>query len=70
MNRIILAAIVAGFLALAAVAIYFKTPSPAPFDRAAAIETAAAYDTRILRDKFGTPHIYGARDADVAFGLA
>ena len=24
---------------------------------------------RILRDKFGIPHVYGATDADVAFGL-
>lgn len=28
------------------------------------------YDVRILRDSFGVPHVYGKRDADVAFGLA
>jgi penicillin amidase/acyl-homoserine-lactone acylase len=39
------------------------------FDRAA-IETARAYDARVIRDRFGVPHIYGERDADVAFGLA
>lgn len=27
-------------------------------------------DVRILRDRFGVPHVYGKRDADVAFGLA
>lgn len=27
------------------------------------------YDVRVLRDSFGVPHIYGKRDADVAFGL-
>lgn len=57
-------------VAIAAAALYFKTPGPAPFDRAAARETAKSYDARIIRDKFGVPHIYGARDADVAFGLA
>lgn len=64
----LLAAVAA--LAIAGAAFYLKTPAPAPFDRAAAIEAAAAYDARIIRDKWGVPHIYGARDADVAFGLA
>jgi len=27
------------------------------------------YDVEIIRDRFGVPHLYGARDADVAFGL-
>ncbi len=30
---------------------------------------AARYDARIIRDRFGVPHIYGARDVDVGFGL-
>jgi acyl-homoserine-lactone acylase len=51
-------------------ALYLKTPAPAAFDRAAAIDAAAAYDARVIRDRFGVPHIYGKRDADVAFGLA
>ncbi len=55
---------------LIAAGFYLKTPSPAPFDREAAIAAAAQYDARIIRDEFGVPHIYGARDADVAFGLA
>lgn len=46
------------------------TPAPDSFDRARAIEIASAYDARIIRDQFGVPHIYGQRDADVAFGLA
>ncbi len=53
-----------------AAALYFKTPAPAPFDRKAAIVAADAYDVRVIRDRFGVPHIYGERDADVAFGLA
>lgn len=52
-----------------AAAFYLWTPS-ASFDAAAAIKAAAGYDARIIRDKFGVPHIYGKRDADVAFGLA
>lgn len=29
----------------------------------------AKYDVRILRDKWGVPHVFGKRDADTAFGL-
>ncbi len=50
--------------------IYLSTPEPEPFDRQKAIDAAKSYDARIIRDKWGVPHIYGARDADVAFGLA
>jgi acyl-homoserine-lactone acylase len=32
--------------------------------------TSAGYDVRIIRDSFGVPHIYGKRNADVAYGLA
>ncbi|HOY80043.1 MAG TPA: penicillin acylase family protein, partial [Hyphomonadaceae bacterium] len=42
----------------------------AAFDAATARSIAAAYDARIIRDKFGVPHIYGKRNADVAYGLA
>ena len=31
---------------------------------------AAGWDVRILRDTWGVPHVFGARDADVAYGLA
>ena len=57
-------------IALLGVAIWLWTPAPAAFDRQAAIDAAKAYDARIIRDRFGVPHIYGTRDADVAFGLA
>ena len=36
----------------------------------AAITEAAQYDTEIIRDAYGVPHIYGKRDVDVAFGLS
>jgi penicillin amidase/acyl-homoserine-lactone acylase len=32
--------------------------------------TGSGYEARIIRDAFGVPHIYGKRNADVAFGLA
>ncbi len=51
------------------VAFWLWTPSPPRFDVDAARSAAKAYDSRIIRDKWGVPHIYGARDADVAFGL-
>ncbi len=57
-------------LALAGAAAWLWTPPAPRFDAPAAIEAAKAYDARIIRDKWGVPHIYGARDADVAFGLA
>ena len=34
------------------------------------LATAERYDTEILRDDWGVPHIYGETDADAAFGLA
>jgi len=33
------------------------------------IPAAGKYDVKILRDIWGVPHIYGKRDADVAYGL-
>ncbi len=36
----------------------------------AAPPTPAAYDVRIVRDRFGVPHLFGKRDADVSYGLA
>ena len=37
---------------------------------AAAPPPARTYDTRIVRDEFGVPHIFGTTDADTAYGLA
>ncbi|MEL6359805.1 MAG: penicillin acylase family protein [Pseudomonadota bacterium] len=50
--------------------IYLWTPSPRQFDADAARAKAESYSARIIRDRFGVPHIYGTRNADVAFGLA
>ncbi|MEE9347810.1 MAG: penicillin acylase family protein [Robiginitomaculum sp.] len=44
-----------------------------PLPQNASQETLAAgaksFDAEIVRDKWGVPHIYGARDADASFGL-
>lgn len=57
-------------LGMIAVIVYLWTPTPQQFDREAALRSAMAYDARIVRDAYGVPHIFGERDADVAFGLA
>lgn len=44
-------------------------PERAHFHAAPLLAAAADYDARIVRDEFGIPHIYGKRDADVAYGL-
>jgi len=46
-----------------------RMSQPKPPDRATLIAKARQYDVHILRDKFGVPHVIGARDLDVAFGF-
>ena len=40
------------------------------YDPAALRAPAAGYGAEIARDRWGVPHVFGRRDADVAFGLA
>ncbi|MBY0423584.1 MAG: penicillin acylase family protein, partial [Parvularculaceae bacterium] len=63
---------IAGVAAVALIALgaWLWTPAPPRFDAEAAKAVASAYDARIVRDRFGVPHIFGDRDVDVAFGLA
>jgi acyl-homoserine-lactone acylase len=42
----------------------------AAFDPSTARQAAQPYAARVIRDRFGVPHVYGKRDADVVFGLA
>lgn len=57
-----------GGLALAALAGGCRA---APVLAPAGLEAGAAgRDVRILRDRFGVPHVFGRSDADAAFGLA
>ncbi|MGB3625888.1 MAG: acylase [Henriciella sp.] len=57
-------------LAVVAAGVWLWDPigSNPPADELAA--AASSYDAEIIRDTWGVPHIYGARDADVAFGVA
>ncbi|HKJ25072.1 MAG TPA: penicillin acylase family protein [Myxococcota bacterium] len=45
-------------------------PEGPGFDPAPLLARAERYDVRIVRDDFGVPHIQGATDPDVAYGLA
>lgn len=58
------------FVGTVAILIRAAVEAPAPLDPAPIIARAAQYDARIKRDEYGVPHIYGTRDADVAFGFA
>jgi len=48
----------------------FAITAPKSVDPEQYLALANAYDVRIVRDAYGVPHIFGARDVDVAFGLA
>ena len=39
-------------------------------DWSAYARAGSARDVRVMRDRYGVPHVYGKTDADVAFGLA
>jgi len=60
-----------GVLALAILAyVAFWVTAPGKGDPAQYAELDGRYDVRIVRDKYGVPHIFGDRDVDVSFGLA
>lgn len=55
---------------LAVLDIFVHFARQSGWDAQSAKQAAASYQVDIIRDDYGVPHIYGARDADVAFGLA
>jgi acyl-homoserine-lactone acylase len=57
-------------LALAGLIVSDRLTQPPAADARVLLAEAARYHARIRRDDFGVPHITGATDADVAFGLA
>lgn len=61
-------------LALGAIALLvfsgFWITAPDRGNPAQYLSVGQQYDVRIIRDKFGVPHIFGERDVDVSFGLA
>jgi acyl-homoserine-lactone acylase len=63
----ILVAIVLVLMAAIAVEDYRNRPDP--HELVLLIQKSSQYHVRIRRDRFGVPHIKGARDVDVAFGL-
>jgi penicillin amidase/acyl-homoserine-lactone acylase len=58
----------AAVVAAAAVAVWVALAPPALPD--GLVPAEGTYDVRILRDTWGVPHVFGRRDADVAYGLA
>jgi penicillin amidase/acyl-homoserine-lactone acylase len=58
------------FAALGGTALWALWPVPVAFDPAPLLAAAKRYDVRILRERFGVPHLYGKTDPDVAYGLA
>ncbi|MBV8977648.1 MAG: acylase [Alphaproteobacteria bacterium] len=63
---VMIALVLAGVVALI---VADRLGRPSPPDPATLIAKARSYHARIVRDDFGVPHIFGHRDADVAFGL-
>ncbi len=56
-------------IGLVGAVVYLRTPSAPHYSSDLARKTAETYDARIIRDGYGVPHIFGKRDADVAFGF-
>lgn len=56
-------------IGLVGAAVYLRTPSAPRYSADEARQAAAEYDVRIIRDGYGVPHVFGARDADVSFGF-
>ena len=57
-------------LLLAGAIVADRLAQPAPPSSRALIAKGERYHVRIRRDSWGVPHVLGATDADVAFGLA
>ena len=55
---------------LVACCVWLTTSRHTPVDKDALIAAGERYDTTILRDTWGVPHIFGKTDADAAYGLA
>jgi acyl-homoserine lactone acylase PvdQ len=68
--RILAGALLAAALLLAGLHLHLGQRRARGFDPAAFRAAAAGYRAEIVRDPWGVPHLFGRRDADVAFGLA
>ncbi|MBU4060727.1 MAG: acylase [Alphaproteobacteria bacterium] len=70
MKRFLAGLGVIAVLGLAGAGVWLWHPVGGQPEAATLAAAAARYDAEILRDDYGVPHVYGARDADTAFGLA
>lgn len=68
MRRVLRFAIL--LIVLAVVVLLGLAWNPVPALPEGLIPPSGTYDVRILRDTWGVPHVFGKRDADVAYGLA
>jgi penicillin amidase/acyl-homoserine-lactone acylase len=59
-----------GFIALVIVGLLVSCQPPLSLDAKALLDAGKKHDVRILRDTWGVPHVFGATDADAAYGLA
>jgi acyl-homoserine-lactone acylase len=57
-------------LGLVAVGLMIWEPLALPIRAPAPDQIGRRYDVRIVRDEFGVPHVFGATDPDVAYGIA
>ena len=66
----ILGRVAAGIVVLVVGVLAYALWPVGPPDLAAQAASGPSYDATISRDRFGIPHVHGARDADTAYGLA
>ena len=69
MRTLYKSAAILAILGMAGGLLYLQTPCPPKPDSEAIRSVAANYNARIIRDKWGVPHIFGKTDADASFGF-
>lgn len=69
-KKISLGALAFLLILVVAAGIYTWDPLPRSPSAESLSAPAASYDVEIIRDNWGTPHIYGTTNADTAFGVA
>ncbi|MEL7109337.1 MAG: acylase [Pseudomonadota bacterium] len=70
MKRILLGVAALVVAVVIAAGVYTWDPLPSHPSAEALSAAASQYDVEIIRDNWGTPHIYGVTNADTAFGVA
>lgn len=68
--KVLAGATLAAALVLAGLHLVLGYRATRAFDPRALRAAATGYRAEIVRDRWGVPHVFGRRDADVAFGLA